>query len=63
MLYMLSREGQLAVISLVVVSLYPLILVVLGSLVRRETVSATAAVGIGLSALATILVMVGNGEW
>ncbi|WP_447957285.1 EamA family transporter [Vreelandella sp. EE7] len=60
-LYTLSREGQLAVISIVIVSMYPLIPVVLGSLVRREAVSAAAMAGIGLSLLATVLVMAGAG--
>ncbi|WP_447928130.1 hypothetical protein [Vreelandella sp. EE27] len=39
--------------------MYPLIPVVLGSLVRREAVSAMAMAGIGLSLLATVLVMAG----
>ncbi|WP_447555445.1 EamA family transporter [Vreelandella sp. EE22] len=60
-LYTFSREGQLAVISIVVVSMYPLIPVVLGSMVRREAVSGAVVVGIGLSVLATVLVMAGAG--
>lgn len=60
-LYVLSREGQLAIISIVIVSMYPLIPVVCGSLVRKEAVSGTAIVGIGLSVLATISIVAGSG--
>jgi len=44
-LYALSREGQLAIISIVIVSMYPLIPVVFGSMARRERVSGTSIVG------------------
>ncbi|WP_231898103.1 EamA family transporter [Halomonas sp. hl-4] len=44
-LYALSREGQLAIISIVIVSMHPLLPVVFGSLVRRERVSGTSIVG------------------
>ncbi|SNY97079.1 DMT family transporter [Halomonas sp. hl-4] len=57
-LYALSREGQLAVISIVIVSMYPLIPVVFGSVVRRERVSGTGMVGIVLSIVAMVLITV-----
>lgn len=60
-LYTLSREGQLAIISIMIVSMYPLIPVVFGSLVRWERVSGTTAVGITLSILAMMLIMAGSG--
>ncbi|MEG3081177.1 EamA family transporter [Halomonas sp. 5021] len=60
-LYAISREGQLAIISIVIVSMYPMIPVVFGSLVRRERVSGASAVGIALSLLATVLIVAGNG--
>jgi drug/metabolite transporter (DMT)-like permease len=60
-LYAISREGQLAIISIVIMSMYPMIPVVLGSLVRRERVSGASAVGIALSLLATVLIVAGNG--
>ena len=59
-LYALSREGQWAMISIVVVSLYPLIPVVLGSAVRKEPISGYAMVGIALSIMTTVLVTVGT---
>ncbi|MDR5886527.1 EamA family transporter [Vreelandella janggokensis] len=61
-LYTLSRQGQLAIISIVIVSMYPLTPVVFGSLVRRERISGTSAVGIALSLLATVLVVAGSGQ-
>ena len=60
-LYAMSRESQLAIISIVIVSMYPLIPVVFGSLVRRERVSGASAVGIALSLLAAVLIVAGNG--
>ncbi|GHC23628.1 EamA family transporter [Aidingimonas halophila] len=59
-LYAISREGQLAIISIVIVSMYPMIPVVFGSLVRRERVSGASMVGIVLSILAMVLIMAGN---
>lgn len=44
-LYALSRQGQLAIVSIVVLSLYPLLPVVFGSLVRKEAVSGTTMIG------------------
>ncbi|MDQ7732991.1 DMT family transporter [Halomonas sp. SpR1] len=61
-LYALSREGQLAIISIVIVSMYPLIPVVFGSLVRRERISSIRVVGIVLSILATMLIVAGSGK-
>ncbi|MEH6641087.1 hypothetical protein [Vreelandella glaciei] len=60
-LYALSRQGQLTIISIVIVSMYPLIPVVFGSLVRKEAVSGTSMVGIALSIVATMLIVAGNG--
>lgn len=51
-LYALSREGQLAIISIVIVSIYPLIPVVFGSLVHKEAVSGTSMMGVVLSIVA-----------
>lgn len=59
-LYALSREGQLAIISIVIVSMYPLIPVVFGSLVRRERVSGASMVGIVLSIVAMVLIVAGS---
>jgi len=59
-LYALSRQGQLAIISIVIVSMYPLIPVVFGSLVRKEAVSGTSMVGIALSIVATMLIVAGS---
>ena len=59
-LYALSREGKLDMISIMVVSLYPLIPVILGSLVRKEPISDYAMIGIPLSFLATMLATVGT---
>ncbi|QNI02136.1 DMT family transporter [Halomonas sp. SH5A2] len=57
-LYALSREEQLAIISIVIVSMYPLIPVVFGSLFRKEAVSGTTMMGIVLSIVATVLITV-----
>ncbi|UEQ05029.1 EamA family transporter [Halomonas profundus] len=59
--YALSRQEQLTIISIVIVSMYPLIPVVFGSLVRKEAVSGTSMVGIALSIVATMLIVAGNG--
>ncbi|SDN67584.1 DMT family transporter [Vreelandella arcis] len=59
-LYALSQQGQLAIISIVIVSMYPLIPVVFGSLVRRERVSSASMVGIALSILAMVLITVSS---
>ncbi|SBR50874.1 DMT family transporter [Halomonas sp. HL-93] len=59
-LYALSREGQLAIISIVIVSMYPLIPVVFGSLVRRERVSGAGMAGVALSILAMVLIVAGS---
>ncbi|MEG3081183.1 hypothetical protein R3F64_15055 [Halomonas sp. 5021] len=57
-LYALSRQGQLAIISIVIVSMYPLIPVVFGSLVRKEAFSGTSMMGVVLSIVATVLITV-----
>ncbi|WP_386082410.1 hypothetical protein ACFIOZ_04010 [Vreelandella sp. F11] len=57
-LYALSREGQLAIISIVIVSMYSLIPVVFGSLFRKEAVSGTTMMGIVLSIVVTVLITV-----
>lgn len=57
-LYALSRQGQLAIISIVIVSMYPMIPVVFGSLVRKEAVSDTSMMGIALSIVETMLITV-----
>ncbi|PJX15222.1 drug/metabolite transporter [Halomonas sp. 141] len=59
-LYALSREGQLAMISILIVSLYPLIPVILGSMVRQEPIGGYAKLGIALSMMAMMLVTVGS---
>ncbi|WP_442788947.1 EamA family transporter [Halomonas sp. CUBES01] len=56
-LYALSREGQLAIISIVIVSMYPLIPVVFGSMVRRERVSSASMEGVVLSIVAMVLIL------
>ena len=60
-LYALSRQGQLTIISIVIVSMYPLIPVVFGSLVRKEAVSGISMIGIALSIVATMLIVAGSG--
>ncbi|MBT2772025.1 DMT family transporter [Halomonas sp. ISL-60] len=60
-LYALSRQDQLAIISIVIVSMYPLIPVVFGSLVRRERVSGASMVGIVLSIAAMMVIVAGSG--
>jgi drug/metabolite transporter (DMT)-like permease len=60
-LYALSRQGQLAIVSIVIVSMYPLIPVVFGSLVRKEAVSGTNITGVALSLLAMMLIVAGSG--
>ncbi|WP_148253396.1 DMT family transporter [Aidingimonas lacisalsi] len=59
-LYTFSRQGQLLIISIIIVSMYPLVPVILGSIVRRETIDAPKCVGIGLSMVATVLIVVGD---
>lgn len=59
-LYALSRQGQLAIISIVIVSMYPLIPVVFGSLVRKEAVSGTTITGVALSVVAMVLIVAGS---
>ena len=59
-LYAISRQGQLAIVSIVIVSMYPLIPVVFGSLFRKEAVSGTAMMGIALSIAAMMLIVMGN---
>ena len=61
-LYALSREGQLAIISIVIVSMYPLIPIVFGSLARKEAVSGTTMTGVALSIVATVLIVVGSNQ-
>lgn len=60
-LYAISREGQLAIISIVIVSMYPLIPVVFGSLAPRERVSSACMVGVAFSIVATVLIVAGSG--
>lgn len=59
-LYTLSRQGQLAIVSIVIVSMYPLIPVVFGSLVRKEAVSGTTITGVALSVVAMVLIVAGS---
>lgn len=59
-LYALSREGQLAIVSIMIVSMYPLIPVIFGSLMRKEAISNTSKIGIGLSIVATMLIVAGT---
>ncbi|WP_176212903.1 hypothetical protein [Halomonas sp. BC1] len=47
-------------ISILMVSLYPLIPVILGSVVRQELISGYAKLGIALSMIAMMLVTVGS---
>lgn len=58
-LYALSREGQLAIVSIMIVSMYPLIPVIFGSMMRKEAISNTSKIGIGLSIVATMLIVAG----
>lgn len=59
-LYALSREGQLAIVSIMIVSMYPLIPVVFGSTIRKESISNASKIGIGLSIVATMLIVAGT---
>ncbi|SES31014.1 EamA-like transporter family protein [Vreelandella subterranea] len=59
-MYALSQKGQLAIISIVIVSMYPLIPVVFGSLTRKEAVSGTTMTGVALSIVATMLIVAGS---
>lgn len=59
-LYTLSQQGQLAVLSIVIVSLYPLIPVLLGSAVRNEPIGSSRFTGILLSITTTILIVIGG---
>lgn len=60
-LYTLSRQGQLAIVSIVIVSMYPLIPVVFGSLVRKEVVSGITMMGVVFSIVAMMLIVAGSG--
>ncbi|MGO2241601.1 MAG: hypothetical protein ACTH5D_07585 [Halomonas sp.] len=60
-LYALSREVHIAIISIAIVSMYPLMPAVFGSLMRGERLSGVSMVGIVLSILATMLIVSGSG--
>ncbi|GEN24107.1 multidrug DMT transporter [Halomonas cupida] len=60
-LYIFSLQGSLALTSIVIISLYPLVPVLLGSFFRKESVGLRRLAGIGLSIIATTLIALGNG--
>lgn len=59
-LYTISQVGQLAIVSIIIVSMYPLIPVTLGSIVRKEKLSGSSIIGIVLSIVTTALVTIGS---
>nr|WP_163502628.1 DMT family transporter [Halomonas socia] len=59
-LYIISQKGQLAIVSIIIVSLYPLVPVIFGSIARNEVVNSYRIIGITLSIAATMLIVVGG---